>query len=57
MISDNTKENIQVTNKEFKENIESNTCPWCGEVLVERNGKYGSFLGCSNYPKCRYTKK
>lgn len=32
-------------------------CPKCGNKLVERNGKYGKFIGCSNYPKCRYIKK
>lgn len=31
-------------------------CPKCGGTLVERNGKYGTFIGCSNYPKCKYTK-
>ncbi len=30
-------------------------CPRCGDELVLRNGKYGYFFGCSNYPKCRYT--
>ncbi|MCR5002300.1 MAG: topoisomerase DNA-binding C4 zinc finger domain-containing protein [Lachnospiraceae bacterium] len=25
--------------------------------MPKRNGKYGSFLGCSNYPKCKYTRK
>ncbi len=30
-------------------------CPNCGEILVKRNGKYGLFLGCSGYPKCKYT--
>lgn len=32
-------------------------CPFCGNKLVERNGKYGKFVGCSNYPKCKYTRK
>ncbi len=32
-------------------------CPKCGNKLVERNGKCGKFIGCSNYPKCRYIKK
>lgn len=32
------------------------TCPECGGSLVVREGRYGSFLGCSNYPECRYTK-
>lgn len=31
-------------------------CKWCGGKLVLRNGKNGDFYGCSNYPKCRYTK-
>lgn len=30
-------------------------CPRCGGKLVERNGRTGVFIGCSNYPKCRYT--
>lgn len=29
--------------------------PGCGGTLHKRNGRFGSFLGCSNYPKCRYT--
>lgn len=32
-------------------------CPLCGGELVVRTGKFGKFIGCSNYPKCRYTKK
>lgn len=30
-------------------------CPECGSILVRREGKYGDFLGCSNYPECDYT--
>ena len=33
------------------------TCPRCGSILRIRTGKYGSFLGCSGYPECRYTEK
>ncbi len=32
-------------------------CPKCGGDLAVRKGKYGEFYGCSNYPKCRYTRK
>lgn len=32
-------------------------CPRCKGVLVERDGKYGKFYGCNNYPKCKYTRK
>ncbi|MEX2591284.1 MAG: NERD domain-containing protein [Anditalea sp.] len=40
----------------------SNTiCPKCGSILIERTSKQGpkigrKFLGCGNYPKCRFTK-
>ena len=36
-----------------------NLCPepGCGGILKEINGRFGSFLGCSNYPRCRYTRK
>lgn len=41
-----------------KEDFETNdVCPRCGGTLVKRSGKYGTFMGCSNYPKCRYIKK
>ena len=34
---------------------DNRVCPKCGGKLVERKGKYGDFLGCSNYPRCKYT--
>lgn len=37
--------------------MEQGICPKCGGQLVERKGKYGRFLGCSNYPRCTYTAK
>lgn len=39
-----------------KNMISNNICPKCGGTLIKRKGKYGTFIGCSNYPKCRYTK-
>lgn len=32
-------------------------CPNCGGKLIVRNGKFGEFTGCSNYPKCTYIKE
>lgn len=32
-------------------------CPECGNELVIRNGRYGKFTACSNYPNCKYVKK
>jgi len=32
--------------------------PKCGDgELVQRNGKYGLFMGCSNYPECEHTQQ
>lgn len=31
-------------------------CPDCGNQLVIRLGKRGRFIGCSNYPECKYTR-
>ncbi len=30
-------------------------CPDCGGDLVYRNGRYGKFISCINYPTCKYT--
>ncbi len=35
--------------------IQEGKCPRCGGELRLRNGRYGAFYGCSNYPKCNYT--
>lgn len=32
-------------------------CPECGGDLVERKGRYGTFVACGNYPTCKYVKK
>lgn len=32
------------------------SCPECGNPLVIRKGKYGSFVACSNFPACKYIK-
>ena len=33
------------------------SCPECGGELVKRWGKHGPFVGCANYPRCRYIQK
>ncbi len=32
-------------------------CPDCGSPLVYKDGRYGRFIACSNYPTCHYVKK
>ncbi len=31
-------------------------CPKCNKELVQRNGRFGEFIACSGYPKCKYIK-
>ena len=31
-------------------------CPECGKPLMKKFGRFGSFLACSAYPECKYTK-
>ena len=35
---------------------ELGACPTCGKALVKRKSKHGEFIGCSGFPKCRFTK-
>lgn len=37
--------------------INKGLCPKCGGNLVRRKGRYGDFIGCSSYPKCKFTTK
>lgn len=46
------REHVQKIN-ENKQKIKCRICPQCGGNLIERTGKYGNFLGCSNYPDCK----
>ncbi len=50
--------------EEGKKNIKSlkvaiptgENCPKCEAELLLRKGRYGEFIACSNFPKCKYTK-
>jgi len=60
----NSNNDDKVARKEHAERIqenklkpESNKCPRCGGELIERQGRYGKFIGCSNFPKCRFILK
>ncbi len=49
---------------EGKKNIKSQkvaiptgeNCPDCGKELVQRKGRFGEFIACSGFPKCKYSK-
>lgn len=53
----NHVKNIKNNLKKDEIKIQNMICPKCGGKLIKRKGKYGEFIGCSNYPKCRFTKQ
>lgn len=46
-----------VVKTETKPEIADFKCELCGGDMVLRNGRYGSFYACVNYPTCRFTKQ
>lgn len=49
----NIRRNLIEKNRRINKGI----CPKCGGRLVERKSNYGKFIGCSNYPKCKFILK
>ena len=49
-------ENIRMNLRNMENSIRNNVCPRCGKELVRRNGKYGEFIGCSGFPRCRFVR-
>ena len=45
------KKEVKTMNKNDK--VTDKLCPKCGNNMVEKEGKYGKFLGCSGYPDCK----
>ncbi len=55
---DSRKQHVHIVRGQIYRNyvsVSNGYCPRCGGKLVLRNGQYGYFYGCSNYPRCRYT--
>ena len=52
-----TAEQKQAHIEAIHEKANGTICPYCNTQLIKRNGKYGAFWGCSNYPKCRFVQK
>lgn len=51
---------VEIAEKEMKKVGPQKTgeiCPECGKPLVIRKSKYGEFVACSGFPKCKYIKK
>lgn len=47
--------NIQRNLKKSTTTRQGRPCPRCGNRLIRREGKHGPFIGCSRFPRCRYT--
>ena len=43
--------------KEEKQDFAGFKCELCGSEMVVRNGRYGTFYACVNYPSCTFTKQ
>ncbi|MDO4694927.1 MAG: type I DNA topoisomerase [Eikenella sp.] len=52
----NVNETAEEAAKEAEEPsvVEGRDCPKCGGRLVYKKGRYGKFIGCANYPKCKH---
>lgn len=55
-IKDKEIKKEHISNIKNKIDKDINKCPLCGNNLIEKKGKYGIFIGCSNYPRCKYTR-
>lgn len=53
LVKQKLEEEIKAVRKKYNPNV----CPECGGTLREKSGLFGRFLGCSNYPRCGYTRK
>ena len=52
---DEGKKNIP--SQKIAKPLEGEFCPECGGQLLLRKGRYGEFIACSNFPKCKYTRQ
>jgi len=48
---------IQNQAKDEQKEVIRLVCPECGKALAERVGKYGKFIGCTGFPRCKFTQK
>lgn len=42
---------------EVKDEVSDIPCDNCQSMLVYKNGRFGKFLACPNFPTCKFTKK
>ena len=37
--------------------VTEHKCPKCSKPMIHKKGRFGEFLGCSDYPECKTTQK
>ncbi len=52
-IKKKTKSNSKSNSAKEVEYVEGMVCPNCGGRIVMKQGRYGAFKACENYPKCK----
>lgn len=45
----------KINNKKIESKINQKICPSCGGNLKTKHGKFGKFIGCDNFPQCKFT--
>jgi len=50
------EEKKSIERKDVTQELINEACPKCGKPLATRLGKRGSFIGCTAYPECDYTR-
>ena len=48
--------NKEIQKSDFQKSV-GKKCPECGSELIEKFGRFGKFIACSNFPQCKYTEK
>lgn len=55
---------MSLFNKDLNKKLPGDKCPGCHHTdkksdgfLIKRSGKYGDFIGCNRFPRCKYTFK
>ncbi len=52
-LSGNGNEQKSKIQEDLEKKLANKKCDKCGEPMIIKSGKYGDFLGCSGYPKCK----
>jgi len=53
----NLEEKIKEVKKKDLTQPVGRNCPDCGKELIERYGRFGKFIGCSDFPECKFIEK